>query len=125
MSVAIGEREAANALRIQRGENLRNAATAVVADEVHLVDVQGIEKFLEHLRIGRHGYILIRRDFGVAVCKQVHGYAPPDIGQVRQLMTPQMAVQQNAMYEQRDRSRALFRVADAARSGLHATLNRW
>src|SRR5260370_21022956 len=124
MSVAIGEREAANAVRIERGEKLRNAATAVVADEVHLVDVQGIEKLLEHLRSGGHGYVLVRRDFGVAVWKQVHGYAPPDIGQVRQLMTPQMAVQQNAMHEQRNRSRPLFRVADTARSGLHATLNR-
>ncbi len=74
MRVAIGEREAANALRIQRGENLRNAATAVVAYEIHLVDVQGIEKFLEHLRIGRHGYVLIRCDFRVAMRKQVHGW---------------------------------------------------
>src|SRR5258708_29112656 len=124
MRVAIGEREAENGLRIQRGENLRNSATAVVAYEIHLVDVQGIEKFLEHLRIGRHGYVLIRCDFRVAMRKQVHGYAAPDVGQLRQLMTPQIAVQQNAMHEQHDRSRALFRVADTTRRGLYATLDR-
>src|SRR5260370_17577516 len=123
MRVAIGEREAANALRIQRCENLRNAATAVVAYEIHLVDVQGIEKFLEHLRIGRHGYVLIRCDFRVAMRKQVDGDATPDVRQIRQLMTPQIAVQQNAVHEQRDSSAALFPVADAARWGLHATLD--
>src|SRR5258707_12597032 len=124
MRVAIGEREAANALRIQRRENLRNAATAVVAYEIYLVDVQGIEKFLEHLRIGRHGYVLIRCDFRVAMRKQVHGYAAPDVGQLRQLMTPQIAVQQNAMHEQRDWTRAFFRVADTARRGLDPHLDR-
>src|SRR5713226_9393140 len=101
MRVAIGEREAANALRIQRGENLCNTATAVVADEIHLVNVQGIEKFLEHLRVGRDGNVLVGRDFGVAMRKKVHSYAAPDVGQIRQLTTPQIAVQQNAVHEQR------------------------
>ena len=112
MGVAVGEGETADALRVQRGEDLRDAAAAVVADEVHAVDVQGIEKFLEHLRIGRHGHILIRRDFGVTMRKQVHGYTAPNVGLLRQLMTPQMPVQQYAMDEQRDRSCALFHVAD-------------
>jgi len=89
-----------------------------------LSDVQRIEKFLEHLRIGRHGYVLIRCDFRVAMRKQVHGYAATDVGQIRQLMTPQIAVQQNAMHEQRNRSCPLLRVADTARRGPHATLNR-
>src|SRR5258708_34346360 len=105
MRVAIGEREAANALRIQRGENLRKSATAVVAYEIHLVDVHGIEKSLEHLRIGRHGYVLIRCDFRVAMRKQAHGYAAPDVAQLRHLTTPPIAVQHNAMHEHRDRSR--------------------
>src|ERR1700722_17204209 len=45
--IAISECEAANALRIKRGENLRYAAAAVVAHEIDLIDVQGIEKLLE------------------------------------------------------------------------------
>src|SRR5271168_911292 len=49
VGIAIGEREAANALRIERGENLRDAAAAVIADEIDVIDVQGIEKLLEHL----------------------------------------------------------------------------
>jgi len=124
LSVAVGERHAAHTFRIQRCENLRNTPAAIVTHEIHLVDVQGIEKFFEHLRISRHGYILIRRDFSVAMCKQIHSYAAPDVRQIRQLMTPQIYVQQHAMYEQRDRSCALFGVADTARRGLHAMLNR-
>jgi len=47
LRIAIGECEAANALRTERGENLRDAAAAVIADEIDLIDLQGIEKFLE------------------------------------------------------------------------------
>src|SRR5260370_22231860 len=82
MGVAVSEREAANAFRVQRGENLRNSATAVVADQIYLVDVQGIEKFLEHLRISSHRYVLIRRYLGVAMCKQIHSYTSPDVAQI-------------------------------------------
>ena len=80
MRITIRKRQTANALRIQRGKNLRNAASAVIADEIHFVDVQGIEKFLKHLRVRRHGHVLIRRDFSVAMRKQVDGYAASDIG---------------------------------------------
>jgi hypothetical protein len=38
MGVAVSKREAANPFRVQRGENLRNTATAVVADQIRLVD---------------------------------------------------------------------------------------
>jgi hypothetical protein len=111
-------------LRIRCGEDLCNPATAVVAHEIHPVDAHGVENFLEHVRIGRHGDVLIRRDFGVAMRKQVHGYTAPDVGQIRQLMTPQMPVQQHAMHEQRDGSSALFRVANTARRSLYATPGR-
>src|ERR1035441_4502398 len=82
----------ANTLRIQRSEDLCNTATAIVAHQIHLIDAQGIEKLLKHLRIGRYRYVLIRRDFGVAMGQQVHGYTAPDVGQILQLMTPQMPI---------------------------------
>jgi hypothetical protein len=34
-----GERETPNAFRIESGKNLRNTAAAVVANEIHLVDL--------------------------------------------------------------------------------------
>ncbi len=120
MRVAVGECETANAFRVQRGKNLRNAATAVVADEIHPIDGQSIEKSLKHFRIGGHRYILIRCDFSVAMRQQVYSYAAPHVGQFRHLMTPEISIQQHSMYEQCDRSCSLFRVADAARVGLHA-----
>src|ERR1035438_10026954 len=79
LGVAVSEREAANAFRVQRGENLRNTATAVVADQIYLADVQGIDKFLEHLRISSHRYVLIRRYLCVAMCKQIHSDTSPDV----------------------------------------------
>jgi hypothetical protein len=124
VGVAVGEREAAHALRIQCGENLCNTAAAVVAHKIYLINVQAIEKFLEHVRIGRYGHVLVRRDFGIAMRKQIHGYTAPDVRQIRQLMTPQMPVQQHAMHEQRDWPCALLCVADTPRRGLHATATR-
>src|SRR5579864_5469130 len=121
--VAVGEREAAYALRVQRGENLSDTTTAVVADEIHLIDLQSIEKFLEHLRIGCHGYVLVRCDFGVAMHKQIDSDASPDVGQIRELVPPQITVQQHAMYKQCDWSRTLLRIADTPRRGLYATVN--
>src|SRR5215471_5371224 len=51
--------------------------------------------------------------------QQIHSDAAPDVGQIRELMTPQKAVEQHSVYEQRDRPGALLRVADSARGGLH------
>ena len=47
-----------------------------------------------------------------------------DIGQPRQLMPPQVPVQQHAVHEQRDLAAALLDVADATRRGLHAVPGR-
>src|SRR5437764_5000080 len=46
------------------------------------------------------------------------------VGQLRELMAPQMAVQQHPMDEERDRPRALFGVADASRGRLNAVPGR-
>jgi hypothetical protein len=123
VGVAVGEREAANALRVQCSEDLCDTAAAVVANEIYLIDVQSIEKFPKHLRIGIYRYVLIRRDFCVAVRKQVDGYAAPDVGQIHKLMAPQIPVKEHSVHEQGDRSCALFCVGNTTRCGLYTTLH--
>ena len=44
---------------------------------------------------------------------------------MRQLMAPQMSVQQHTVHEQRGRPDTLLRVADAARRGVDAAANGW
>src|SRR5882762_1915013 len=73
------------------------------SSQVYPPDIQGIENFPEHVRIGRHGYLLIRGDLGVSMRKQVHGNAATDVGQMSQLMAPYMAIQQHAVHEKRGR----------------------
>jgi hypothetical protein len=65
---------------VRRGEDLRDAAAAVVANEVHLTDLQRIEKLPEHLGVGGHGHVLLRRDLAVAMRQQVHRDAASDVG---------------------------------------------
>ena len=72
--------------------------------------LERVEKLPQHVRVGRHRHVLVRRDLGVAVREQVDRDAAPDVGQLRQLMAPQMPVQQHAVDEQRDRTRALLDV---------------
>src|SRR4029077_3547009 len=50
--------------------------------------------------------------------EQIHRDAAPEVRQLRELMPPEMAVQQHPMNEERDRPCALFGIADASRSRL-------
>ena len=93
MRIAVGQRETANTLRVQCRKNLRDACTAVIADEINLIDLQSVEEFLEHLRVGGHRNVLIGSNFCVAVGQKVHSNAPTDIGQIRELVPPQISVQ--------------------------------
>ena len=93
MSIAIGESQAADALWIQSGEDLGNAAATVVTDQIHLIDMQGVEKFIQHLRVGGNRHVLIRCDFSVTVREQINCDAAANVGQIGQLVTPQMSVQ--------------------------------
>ena len=79
MRVAVSQRETPNTLRIQGRKNLRDARTAVIADEINLIDLQNIEEFLEHVRVGSHRNVLIGSDFCVAMRQKVHSNAPSDI----------------------------------------------
>src|SRR6202011_5912612 len=72
MGVAVGEGQRPHPLGIERRENLSNASAAVVADQVDLIDLQGIEHLFQHLRVGSYGDILIRRDLGVAMGQEIH-----------------------------------------------------
>src|SRR5215831_8747232 len=65
--VAIGKREASNAFWIESTEYLTDSAPAVISDDIHLTDGQGVEKLCEHFRIRGNRYILTGADFRVAV----------------------------------------------------------
>jgi hypothetical protein len=69
--VAVRERESSNAFRVESREYLGDTAATIVSDKIHLIDVQRIEKFAKHLGIRGDRYVLVRRDFRVAVRKQV------------------------------------------------------
>ncbi len=89
-------------------------ASTARADEVDPINLQGIEHFFQHLRVGAHRHILIRRDLGVAMRQEIHRDAAADVRQPGQLVPPQMLIQYHAMHEERDRTRPGGCVADAA-----------
>ena len=70
------------------GEDLRDAAAAVVADEIDVGDRQRVEKFAQHRGIGGHRHVLGAGDLGVAVRQQVQRDTATRIEQMRKLMTP-------------------------------------
>jgi hypothetical protein len=67
VDVAIGEREAAQACGIAGGEDLRDAAAAVVPDQVHTIDPERIEELAQHDGVGGHRHVLVGADLGIAV----------------------------------------------------------
>ena len=79
MRVAVRERETSDAFRVESREYLGDTAATIVSDKIHLIDVQRLEKFAKHLRICRDRYVLVGRDFRVAVRKQVDRDAAPKI----------------------------------------------
>src|ERR1700737_5340569 len=96
MRIAVSEREASNAFRIESGEYLGDAAAAVISDDIHLIDVQRIEKVVEHLCICCDRHILVGCDVGVSVREQVDRYRAANTRQSRLLVTPEKAVHQYA-----------------------------
>jgi hypothetical protein len=90
--VAVRERETSNALRVESRENLGDTAATIVSDEIHLIDIQRIEKFAKHLGVRGDRYVLVRRDFRVAVRKQVDCDRAAKIRESRLLVTPKMSV---------------------------------
>ena len=52
MRVAVGEREAANALGMPRGEDLRDSAAAVVRDEIYGFERERRTEIFQHAGLG-------------------------------------------------------------------------
>ena len=99
MRVAVGESEGAHSFRVQRRKDLRNPAATVVGDQVNLIDLQCIQKLLQHLGVRGRGQVLAGLDLGFSVREQVNRYATPNIRQRSHLMTPEMSVEQHAVHE--------------------------
>src|SRR6267378_4742916 len=120
--VAIGKREGSNAFWIESAKYLTDSAPAVISDDIHLIDGQGVEKLGKHFRIRGNRYILIGADFRVAMRQEINCDGPAYIGKRLLLMTPEIAVQQHAVHEQRGRPGTSIGIADAPRRSTHALL---
>jgi hypothetical protein len=79
MRIAVGECQAADPLWIQCGEDLRDAAAAIVSHEVNPINSQSVKDFSKHLCIGCNRHVLTDIDFSVAMGHQVNGDAAPNV----------------------------------------------
>ncbi len=114
MDVAIGQDQRPQPVRIMRGENLRDGAAAVVADQIDLVDAQRIDDLGDHARLRRERDILRRSDVGVAEPHQVDGDTAPPMPDLVDDMTPVIAVERHAVDEERHRPVALLDIGDTS-----------
>src|ERR1700738_1944115 len=80
VGVAVGEDQAPHPLGIQGCENLSDAAAAVIADHVDLVDLQCVKHLSQHVGVGGHGDVLPWLDLGIAMCQQVYCDTAANIG---------------------------------------------
>src|SRR5260370_17610484 len=104
-------------------EYLTDSAPAVISDDIRLIDGQGVEKLCEHFRIRGNRYVLTGADFRVAVRQEINCDGPAYIRQCLLLMTPEIAVQQHAVDEQRDRPRTTTGIADVSHQNTHPLLS--
>jgi hypothetical protein len=119
VSVAVGQRETTHPFWVERGENLADSAPTIVTNKIDLLDLEGVEKLLEHVRVGCDRDILIRMYFCVTVGEQIDGDTPPNLGQMRKLVAPEMTVKQDAVHKQGDRPLTLLDITNTARWGLN------
>ena len=124
MCIAVGQHQTTNSFRVQGCKYLTDAATAVVAHQVDLIDVQRIQKLRQHMGIGGDRHVLGGRYLGLAVRQQIDGNAAPDIAQFRELVPPKIAVEQHTVHEQRHRTAATLDVADVPGWCAHSALVR-
>jgi hypothetical protein len=75
-------------------------AAALIADQVDLVYMQGIEHLFQHGGIRSWRDNLARLDLGVAVRKQVDGNATADVCESGKLVISEMLVQDDVVDEQ-------------------------
>jgi len=102
------------------GENLGDAAAAVVGDHVDLIEPQAVAERRQHLGLGGEGDVLVGGYPGGAMRHQIDGNAAAPVGDPIDDMPPEIAVQHHAMDEQRRRPFAPFRVGNLTelRSGM-------
>ena len=112
MRVAVGQRQSPHPLRVRGGEDLRDPAAAVVAHEIHLIDLQGVDELRHHLGIRGDRHILLGLDLGLAVREQIERDAAPRVGERLQLVSPEMSAEEDAVDEQGHRAGAVLDVAD-------------
>jgi hypothetical protein len=114
VSITVREREAPHTLRMVRGEDERNTPAAVVANEVDLLNVESVEKLLKHSCLRIRGDILSRLDLTCAVSQEVERDTSAHVCEPRHLVTPQIAVEQDAVNKEGHRALTLFDVADTS-----------
>jgi hypothetical protein len=91
MYLAIGERQAPDALRIARRENLRNATAAIVRHEVDLIEPQGGTKGFQHLRLCLARHVLLGRRARGAVRELIDGDATAYVSDTVDHVAPPVA----------------------------------
>ena len=69
-----------------------NSPATVVPDQIDLIDLQSIEDLLQHLGVGSHRDVLIKRDLGITVSEQVDRDATPHVRECIELASPHVLV---------------------------------
>jgi hypothetical protein len=95
-----------------RGEDLCNAPATVITHKVHFLNLERVEELREHGRLCIRGNVLGRLDLTGAVGQEVNRDTAAHICESRQLVTPQIAVEQDAVHEESHWALAMFDVAD-------------
>src|SRR5262249_53086587 len=117
VDVAVGQGEAADASRVARREDLDDRTSAVVADDVHLLQSQALAERLEHLGLATDGDVGVGWRAGGAVAEQVDRDAAARVGDAVDDVAPEIVVQEDAVDEERGGSAAALRVSDVSDRG--------
>src|SRR5262249_24095532 len=100
-------------VRIVGGENLRNGATAVVADQINLLNSERVHDFGEHARLRGKRNILRRPDLGKAQSHEVDGNAAPPMPHAVNDVAPVIPVEGDAVDKERGWSLPLLEEGNA------------
>ena len=96
------------------GEELRDPAAAVVADQVDRTQVERVAELGQHAGLRGERDVLVGRDLGVAEAHQVERNAAVDVADRVDDVPPVEAVERHPVQEDRGRPPPLLDVGDAA-----------
>src|SRR5580704_18434473 len=99
VGVAIGEHKTTDQTRVTRGEYLRDAAAAVIGNDIDLFEVQSCAELGKHRRLGVERQILVDTGSRCSVRQKVDRDAPPASGKPLDQRIPEVAIDENAMDE--------------------------